>query len=61
MLVELNVKIRGWYLGRHMDHLADSIADLCQDRKNRYNIQVEDLTEKRDIFNKYTISLFLEI
>ena len=44
-----------------MDHLADSIADLCQDRKKRYNIQVEDLTENRDILNKYTISLFLEI
>ena len=36
VLVKLKDKIRGWYLGRHMDHLADSIAKLSQGRKNWY-------------------------
>ena len=39
-------KIRGWYLGRHMDHLTDSIAKLSQCRKNWYiareGVQVDD-------------------
>ena len=29
-------KIRGWYLGRYMDHLADNIVKLSQGRKNWY-------------------------
>ena len=29
-------KIRGLYLGRHMDHLADNIAKLSQGRENWY-------------------------
>ena len=29
-------KIRGRYLGRHMDHLADSTAKLSQGRENWY-------------------------
>ena len=28
--------VRGRYLGRHMDHLADSIAKLSQGRENWY-------------------------
>ena len=28
--------IRGQYLGRHMDHLVNSIANLSQGRKNCY-------------------------
>ena len=32
----LKDKIRGWYLGRHMDHLEDSIAKLSQGRNNWY-------------------------
>ena len=34
MLVWIKDKIRGRYLGRHMDHLADSIN--CQGRENGY-------------------------
>ena len=29
-------KTVGWYLGGHMDHLADSTAKLCQGGKDRY-------------------------
>ena len=36
VLVKLKDKIRCWYLGRHMDHLADSIAKLSQDGKRWY-------------------------
>ena len=36
MLVWIKDKIRGRYLGRHMDHLADSIAKLSQGRENWY-------------------------
>ena len=36
VLVWIKDKIRGWYLGRHMDHLADSIAKLNQGRENWY-------------------------
>ena len=36
VLVYLKDKIRGWYLGRHIDHLADSIAKLSQGRNNWY-------------------------
>ena len=32
VLVWIQDKIRGRYLGSHMDHLADSIAKLSQDR-----------------------------
>ena len=34
VLVWIKDKIRGRYLGRHMDHLADSIAKLSQGREN---------------------------
>ena len=33
---EIKDKIRGRYLGRHMDHLADSIAKLSQGMENWY-------------------------
>ena len=40
MRVEVSVwikdKIRGGYLGRHMDHLANSTAKLGQGRENWY-------------------------
>ena len=36
MLVWIKDKIRGRYLGRHMYHLADSIAKLSQGRENWY-------------------------
>ena len=36
MLVWIKDKIRGRYLGRHMDQLADSIAKLSQGRGNWY-------------------------
>ena len=36
MLVKLKDKIRDRYLGRHMDHLTDSIAKLSQGMKNWY-------------------------
>ena len=36
VLVWIKDKIRGRYLGRHMDHLADSIAKLSQGRENWY-------------------------
>ena len=36
VLVWIKDKIRGRYLGRHMDHMADSIAKLSQGRENRY-------------------------
>ena len=36
VLVYIKDKIRGQYLGRHMDHLADSIAKLSQGRENWY-------------------------
>ena len=36
VLVWIKAKIRGRYLGRHMDHLADSIAKLSQGRENWY-------------------------
>ena len=36
VLVWIKDKIRGLYLGRHMDHLADSIAKLSQGRENWY-------------------------
>ena len=36
VLVKLKDKIRGRYLGRHMDHLADSIVKMSQGRKNWY-------------------------
>ena len=36
VLVWINDKNRGRYLGRHMDHLADSIAKLSQGRENWY-------------------------
>ena len=43
-------KIRGRYLGRHMDHLADSIAKLSQGRENWYigreGIPVDDSSGK---------------
>ena len=39
MLEWLKDKIRGRYLGRHMDHLADSIAKLSQGREG---IPVDD-------------------
>ena len=47
ILVWLIDKIRGQYLGRHMDHLADSIAKLSQGMKNWYigreGVPVDDL------------------
>ena len=36
VLVWIKDQIRGRYLGRHMDHLADSIAKLSQGRENWY-------------------------
>ena len=36
VLVWIKDNIRGRYLGRHMDHLADSIAKLSQGRENWY-------------------------
>ena len=46
VLVCIKDKIRGRYLGRHMDHLADSIAKLSQGRENGYigreDIPVDD-------------------
>ena len=36
VLVWIKDKIRGLYLVRHMDHLADSIAKLSQGRENWY-------------------------
>ena len=46
VLVWIKDKIRGRYLGRHMDHPADSIAKLSQGRENGYigreGIQVDD-------------------
>ena len=36
VLVWIKDKIRGRYLGRLMDHLADSIAKLSQGRENWY-------------------------
>ena len=36
VLVWIKDKISGRYLGRHMDHLADSIAKLSQGRENWY-------------------------
>ena len=36
VLAWIKDKIRGRYLGRHMDHLADSIAKLSQGRDNWY-------------------------
>ena len=36
VLVWIQHKLRGRYLGRHMDHLADSIAKLSQGRENGY-------------------------
>ena len=36
VLVWIKDKIRGRYLGRYMDHLADSIAKLSQGRENWY-------------------------
>ena len=41
VLVWIKDKIRGRYLGRHMDHLADSIAKLSQGRETGY-IPVDD-------------------
>ena len=53
MLVWIKDKIRGRYLGRHMDHLADSIAKLSHGRENWYigreGIPVDDSSgEKRE-------------
>ena len=43
VLVWIKDKIRDRYLGRHMDHLADSIAKLSQGRENWYiGIPVDD-------------------
>ena len=36
VLVQIKDKIRGRYLGNHMDHLADNIAKLSQGRDNWY-------------------------
>ena len=36
VLVWIKDKIGGGYLGRHMDHLADSIAELSNVWENRY-------------------------
>ena len=36
VLVWIKNKIRGRYLGRRMDHLADSITKLSQGRENWY-------------------------
>ena len=36
VLVWIKDKIRGRYLGRHMDHMAESIAKLNQGRENWY-------------------------
>ena len=36
VLVWIKDKIRGRYLGEHMDNLADSIAKLSQGRENWY-------------------------
>ena len=36
VLVWIKDKSRGRHLGRHMDHLADSIAKLSQGRENWY-------------------------
>ena len=30
------IKNRGWHLGRHVDHLADSTAKLCRGGNGRY-------------------------
>ena len=50
VLLLLKDKIRGWYLGRHMDHLADRIAKLSQGRKNssigREGVPVDDTPGK---------------
>ena len=51
VLVWIKDKIRGWYLGRHMDHLADSIANLSQGRENWYiskeGIPVDDSSREK--------------
>ena len=51
VLVWIKDKIRGRYLGRHMDHLADSIAKLSQGRENWYigreGIPVDDSVTRR--------------
>ena len=36
VLVWIKDNLRGRYLGRHMDHLAESIAKLSQGRENWY-------------------------
>ena len=36
VLVSLKSKNRNWCLGRDMDHLANSTAELCQGGKNWY-------------------------
>ena len=53
VLVKLKDKIRGWYLGRHMDHLAYIFAKLSQGRMNWYigreGVPVDDIP--REIMN----------
>ena len=53
VLVWIRDKIRGRYLGRHMDHLADSIAKLSQGRENRYigkeGIPVDDSSGEKHV------------
>ena len=49
-------KIRGRYLGRHMHHLADSIAKLSQGRENWYIVLGENVNSSLyPIFNSLRV------
>ena len=61
VLVKLKDKIRGWYLGRHMDHLANSIAKLSHGRKNWYigreGVPVDDSPGRVIVFECVDLSI----
>ena len=60
-MVWIKDKIRGRYLGRHMDHLADSIAKLSQGRENWYigreGIPVDDSSGTVIVFECMDLSI----
>ena len=58
VLVLIKDKIRGQYLGRHMDHLADSIAKLSQGRENWY-IRREGIPVDESSGEKCVVQLFI--
>ena len=69
MLVWIEDKIRGRYLGRHMDQLADSIAKLGQGKENWYicreGIPVDDSSggkcEPVIVFEGWIKELFISL